>query len=208
MHTGRADSDRGRHQAGLAACLLAGLLTAMGGCGSPAVNVGLPARPVPVRPVPVRPVPGKPVHVGTDRAAAVRSPARELVLAAYEGYWRATNQALASRDASRARAIIAGYVPVRAVPALVRGYREIWRGGEVGYGSPVFHIMSVTITGRGRVAVHDCVDLSHAGFADQQTGEVVEGAGSSHDFMITTLALMHGRWLVTGAIAVGQKCAR
>lgn len=203
MHTGRADSGRGKHQAGLAACLVAGLLTAMGGCGSPAAHVGPPARPVPVRPVP-----GKPRHVGANRAAAVRPPARELVLAAYEGYWRATNEALASRDASRARAIIAGYVPIRAVPALVRGYREIWRGGEVGYGSPVFHIMSVTITGRGRAAVHDCVDLSHAGFADQQTGEVVEGPGSSHDFMITTLVLRHGRWLVTGAIAVGQKCTR
>jgi hypothetical protein len=114
MHTGRTASGRGGHQAGLAACLLAGLLTAMGGCSSPAANVGLPVRPVPVRPVPVRPVPGK----------------------------------------------------------------------------------------------HDCLDLSHAGFADRQTGLVVEGSGSSHDFMITTLALMRGRWLVTGAVAVDKECSR
>jgi hypothetical protein len=101
---------------------------------------------------------------------------------------------------------MAGYVPANAAPALVRGFRAIWRRDEIGYGSPVFHIMSVTITSRGRAAVHDCVDLSRTGFANTQTGHPIGGPGSSHDFLITTLALEHGRWLVTGAIAVGQTC--
>jgi hypothetical protein len=79
MHTGRAG--RGGHQAGLAACLLAGLLTAMGGCASPGANVGL----LPVRPVPVRPVPGKPPPVRADRATGVRPPARELVIVTRTG---------------------------------------------------------------------------------------------------------------------------
>jgi len=129
------------------------------------------------------------------------------VIAAYKGYWRATNEALASRDAARASAIIARYVPASSAPALVRGFRAIWRRGETGYGSPVFHIIGVTIAGRGQAAVHDCVDLSRTGFANELTGEVVGGRGSSHDLMITTLSLEHGRWLVTGAIPVGQTCS-
>ncbi len=55
--------------------------------------------------------------------------------------------------------------------------------------------------------MHDCVDLSHTGFQNQQTGQVVGGFGQSHDFMITTLVRQRGRWLVTGAIPVVQSCA-
>jgi hypothetical protein len=57
MHTGRAGSGRGGHQAGLAACLPAGLLMAMGGCASPAAKVGRPVWPVPARPVPETGIP-------------------------------------------------------------------------------------------------------------------------------------------------------
>ncbi len=195
MHTDTVISGRGRRgrRSGLpAAFFFAGLLAVLLGCGTQAANVALL---------------NKPGHVRVDRVTVARPSARELVIAAYESYWRATNEALASRDAARARAIIAGHVPARAVPSLVRGMRAIWRRDEIGYGSPVFHIMSVTITGRGRAAVHDCVDLSRMGFANQQTGQVVGAPGSSHDFLITTLALEHGRWLITGAIPVGQTCA-
>jgi hypothetical protein len=192
MHTGLAVSGPSRHHRGIpAACLFAGLLATLLGCGTQAPNVALP---------------GQPGHVEVARVKAVRPSARDLVIAAYEGYWRATNEALASRDAARARAIIAGFVPAHAAPALVRGFRAIWRRDEIGYGSPVFHITSVTVTRLGRAAVHDCLDLSRTGFANQQTGQVVGGPGSSHDLLITTLALEHGRWLVTGAIPVGQTC--
>ena len=122
-------------------------------------------------------------------AKAAPPSARDLVVAAYEGYWRATNEALASRNPARARAIMASYVPGDAIPALVKGLRALWARNEIGYGSPVFHILSVKITGRGTAAVHDCVDLSHTGFQNQQTGQVVGGFGQSHDFLITTLAL-------------------
>jgi len=130
-----------------------------------------------------------------------------LVIASYEGYWRATNDALASRDASKARAIMARYVPASSMPALVKGLRAIWRRGEIGFGGPVFHIQSVKLPGPTTAAVHDCIDLSHTALANQQTGEVVGGFGQSHDFLITTLALEHGRWLVTGAIPVVQTCS-
>jgi hypothetical protein len=92
------------------------------------------------------------------------------------------------------------------VHTLVRGLEGLWRRHEIGFGSPVFHVMSVKITGHRTAAVHDCVDLSHVGFQDEQTGQVVGGFGQSHEFMITTLALEHGRWLVTGAIPVVQRC--
>lgn len=172
--------------------LLAGLAAISTGCGTHAADVTLPAKPGHVQPV---------------DAKAVRPTERNQVVAAYEGYWRATSAALASRDAAKAGAIMAGYVPGSAVPALVKGLQAIWQRDEIGYGSPVFHILSVKITGRGTAAVHDCVDLSHTGFQNEQTGQIVGGFGQAHDFMITTLVLMHGRWLVTGAIPVVQSCA-
>ena len=172
--------------------LAAAAAAALAGCGTGAADVALPV---------------KPGHAALAGAKAAPPSARDLVVAAYEGYWRATNEALASRSAARARAIMASYVPGSAIPALVRGLRALWARNEIGYGSPVFHILSVKITGNGTAAVHDCVDLSHTGFQNQQTGQVVGGFGQSHDFLITTLAREHGRWLVTGAIPVVQTCA-
>ena len=172
--------------AGLAAAL------AVAGCGAQAANVALP---------------GKPARAHLAGAKAPPASPRGLVLDAYEGYWHATSEALASRDPARATAILAGFVPAHSVPALVRGLEGLWRRHEIGFGNPVFHIMSIKITGSGTAAVHDCLDLSHAGFQNEQTGQVVGGFGQSHEFMITTLALEHGRWLVTGAIPVVQSCA-
>src|SRR6266699_5821931 len=129
--------------------LSAGLAAVLAGCGARAADV---------------PLPNKPAHLHLAGAKAVRPTPRNLVVAAYEGYWRATNEALASRDPAKARTIMAGYVPGGAIPALVRGLKAIWRRDEIGYGSPVFHILSVKITGRAAAAVHDCVDLSHTGF--------------------------------------------
>ena len=184
-HGWRAD----RLVVGGLAAVVAATLT---GCGTRAADVALPV---------------KPAHVHLAGAHAARPSARDLVIAAYEGYWRATNEALASRDPGRARSIMASYVPGNAIAALVKGLGALWARNEIGYGSPVFHILSVKITGRGTAAVHDCVDLSHTGFQNQQTGQVVGGFGQSHNFLITTLALEHGRWLVTGAIPVVQTCA-
>jgi hypothetical protein len=175
-----------------AAASLAGLVAVLSGCGAQAADVALPAKPGHIQPV----------------AAKHSSPTeRDQVIAAYEGYWRATSAALASRDPAKAGAIMAGYIPGSAIPALVSGLKSIWRRDEIGYGSPVFHILSVKITGRGSAAVRDCVDLSHTGFQNQQTGQVVGGFGQSRDFMITTLVRTRGRWLVTGAIPVVQSCA-
>lgn len=179
----------------LAACLPAGLalvLAGLAGCGADAAVVRLPARPG---------------HVRFTGATTSPPSRRELVIAAYEGYWRATEEALASHNPARARTIMAGYVPRHVLGALVRGLKALWRQGEVGYGSPVFHIMSVKITRSATAAVHDCLDLSHAGFENQRTGQIVGVSGQSHDFMITTLARQRGRWLVTGAMPVVQTCA-
>jgi hypothetical protein len=188
---------RGLVIACLSAGLTAGLTAALTGCGTRAANMALPDKHGHVR------VAG----ATASRPSASRPSARALVIAAYEAYWRATNDALASRDATKARAIMAGHVPASSIPALVRGMRAIWRRDEIGYGSPVFHIISVKLTGPGRAAVHDCIDLSHTGFANQQTGQMVGGYGQSRDFLIITLALEDGRWLVTGAIQVVQRCS-
>ena len=184
--------DRSGCRALAAGCLAASLASALIGCGSRPVAVALPTRP--------------PQTLVTTEGPP-RPTTRQLVVAAYQGYWRATTEALDSDSATRARQILAGYVPLRAVPALVRGLRALWRRNEIGYGGPVFHIMAVTITGPRTAAVHDCIDLSHAGFENRLTGQVSGGLGRSHDFLITTLALEQGRWLVTGAVPVVQTCS-
>ena len=79
-------------------------------------------------------------------------------------------------------------------------------GYEAAFGAPVFHISGVKLTGPRTAAVHDCIDLSHTGFQNRKTGQVTGGLGQSHDYVITTLALEHGRWLVTGAYPVVQAC--
>jgi len=176
----------------IAAFAAVAAVAAIAGCGTRAASVALPSKPLPKRPA---------------LGIVVKPSVRDLVISAYEGYWRATDEALASRDPARARAIMAVHVPRGALPALVKGLRALWRRNEIGYGSPVSHIMSVKFTGRATAAVRDCVDLSHTGLENRQTGQIVGGFGQSHEFLITTLARMKGRWLVTGAVPVVQACA-
>jgi hypothetical protein len=171
--------------------LLCGLAAAVAACGSRA-DVALPE---------------KPAHAQLARAAPAPSSVRQLVITAYEGYWLATNQAVNSRSAATAKTVLTAYVPGSVVPALVNGMRVLWRRDEVAFGAPVFHIMSVKMTGARTAAVHDCIDLSHTGFQNRKTGQIIGGLGQSHDYLITTLALERGRWLVKGAIPVVQSCA-
>ncbi len=172
--------------------LICGLAAAVAACGSGRADVALPQ---------------KPGHARLARAAPTPSSARQLVISAYEGYWLATNQAIDSRSAATARTVLAAYVPGSAVPALVNAMRVLWRRDEAAFGAPLFHIMSVKMTGARTAAVHDCIDLSHTGFQNRRTGQIVGGLGQSRDYLITTLALERGRWLVTGAIPVVQSCA-
>jgi len=177
---------------GLAAVILSGgLITAVAACGSTPAQVALPR---------------KPAHAALVRAAPAPPSTRQLVVSAYEGYWQATNQAINSRSPVTAKAVLAAYVPASAVPGLVRGMQQLWQRGEMAFGAPVFHIVGVKLTSATTAAVHDCIDLSHTGFQNRRTGQIVGGLGQSRDYLITTLALRHGRWLVTGAIPVVQSC--
>ena len=141
----------------------------------------------------------------SGRRALVSTRAR--IVAAYEGYWRATHAALDSRNPARARAIIGGFVPREAVATLMRAFTGLWRRDEIGSGLPAFHIMKVTVTGPGNAAVHDCLDLSRLGLQNFRTGQTVGVIGQSHYNLITTLVCLRGRWLVTGSIPVVASCA-
>lgn len=152
-------------------------------------------------------LPKKAAHARLARAAPSSPSERQLVIAAYEGYWQAANQAINSRDPVAAKTILTSYVPGSAISGLITGMKALWRRGEMAFGAPVFHIASVKMTGVRTAAVHDCIDLSHTGFQNRKTGVIVGGLGQTHDYLITTLALEHGRWLVTGAIPVVQSCA-
>lgn len=188
---------RGRHAAWLAGAGLAAMV-ALGaaGCASGAAPVVLPPKPA-----------ASPAVRATVSVPSVRAEPSEraAIVAAYEGYWSATNRALDTRSPRQARLIMANFVPAAVVSALVRGYGSIWRQNEIGYGAPRFHISKVVITGQRSAAVHDCIDLSGVGLKDETTGQVA-GHGQSYDHLITTLEREQGRWLVTGSIAVATPC--
>jgi hypothetical protein len=176
----------------LAAAILGlGVAAAAAACGASQADVMLPK---------------KPAHASLVKVAPGAPSARQLVVTAYEGYWQATNQAVNSDSQTTAKALIASYVPTGAVPTLLKGMQQLWQQDEMAFGAPEFHIMTVKLTGSRTAAVHDCIDLSHTGFQNRKTGQIVGGLGQSHDYLITTLALEHGRWLVTGAIPVVQSC--
>jgi hypothetical protein len=186
-------ADKWRFLRGIAAAILGCSLTvAVAACGKSQAQVALPR---------------KPAHAQLAKSAAPAPPSvRQVVVAAYEKYWQATNQAIDSRDPATAKSILASVVPASAVSGLLKGMTMLWQRNELAFGAPVFHISAVKLTGRGAAAVHDCIDLSHTGFQNRKTGQVIGGLGQSHDYVITTLALERGRWLVTGAFPVVESC--
>jgi len=152
-------------------------------------------------------LPKKPAHAQLATSRPAPPSVRQLVVTAYEKYWQATNQALDSRSPATAKSILASVVPAGSVSGLVKGMQTLWQRDEMAFGAPVFHIRAVKLTGPGAAAVHDCIDLSHTGFQNRKTGQVIGGLGQSHDYVITTLAREHGQWLVTGAIPVVESCS-
>jgi hypothetical protein len=176
-----------------AACLawLAGSVLAVTGCGGQA-SVALPHKAAAPAGVPV---------AVTDPPLTVR----DQVIAAYTGYWQALGQALDTQNAGRARTILAQYVPAVSIPSLISSFEADWAQGEIQYGSPVPHIISVHVTG-GQAAVHDCADFSNAGVQDARTGQVVGSLGNPHVNLISTLVLTHGKWLVTNQVPVVLSC--
>jgi hypothetical protein len=153
-------------------------------------------------------------HKAAGPAQAPASPAalaggpvsvHDQVVAAYTGYWQALGQALDTRDAARARAILAPYATPALIPSLISGFETDWVRDEIQYGSPVPHILSVRVAGR-RAAVHDCADFSNAGVQSVSTGQVIGSLGNPRVNMISTLVLANGRWLVSDQVPVVLSC--
>lgn len=187
----REDRRQGSRRA--AAAILGCGLLALTACGRSQADVALPKKPATAVPAFGGGAPAPPSK-------------RDLVIAAYESYWTATNQAINSRNSKTARAMLVTHVPGGAVSRLLAGMSVLWQRHEMAFGAPVFHIKDVTFTGATTAAVHDCIDLSHTGFQNRKTGQIVGGLGQTHDYLTTTLALENGHWLVTGAIPVVQAC--
>jgi hypothetical protein len=170
----------------------AGLLLAVVGCGSQA-PVALPHK-----------------SAGTAGPVALAAPPQspqQQVVAAYNGYWQALGQALDTQNPAKAGVILASHATAASIPSLIRGFQTDWARGEVQYGAPVPHILSVRITGN-HAAVHDCADFSHAGVQNARTGQVAGSLGSSRVNMISTLVRTRGRWLVSNQVPVVSSCVR
>jgi hypothetical protein len=168
----------------------AGLALAVVGCGGQA-PVSLPHK-----------------SPGTAVPVALTGPPQteqQQVVAAYNGYWQALGQALDTQDAAKAGVILASHVTAASISSLIGGFETDWARGEVQYGAPVPHILSVRISG-DHAAVHDCADFSRAGVQNARTGQVVGSLGSSRVNMISTLVRTHGRWLVSNQVPVVSSC--
>jgi hypothetical protein len=170
--------------------LLAALLLAAAGCGGQA-SVALPHKPA---------APAGPAVLADPSLSP-----RQQVVAAYVGYWQALGEALDTQNAGQAAAILAPHAAPATIPSLISGFETDWARGEVQYGGPVPHILSVQVTG-DRAAVHDCADFSHAGVQNARTGQVVGSLGSSRVNMISTLVRIRGRWLVSDQVPVVSSC--
>jgi hypothetical protein len=171
---------------------LAALTLAVAACGAQP-DVALPAKGPASAPVPSAALAGGPVSAAGQVAAA------------YTGYWQALGQALDAQNPARARAILAPYVAPTMIPSVISGFKTEWARGEVQYGGPVPHILSVRVSA-GRAAVHDCADFSNAGVQSASTGQVIGGLGNPRVNMISTLVLARGRWLVSNQVPVVLPC--
>ena len=171
---------------------LAALTLAVPGCGGQP-DVALPPKAASPAPVPSAALAGGPVSAAGQVAAA------------YTGYWQALGQALDTQNAARARAILARYAAPAIIPSLISGFETDWARGEIQYGGPVSHILSVQVTG-GRAAVRDCADFSNAGVQSAGTGQVIGSLGNPRVNMISTLVLTRGRWLVSNQVPVVLSC--
>jgi hypothetical protein len=147
-------------------------------------------------------------------AAVLRSPAqiadqlspRQQVMAAYAGYWQASDAAVNAGSAGPARRLLARYVPATAIPDLIAALRQDWDTHSVIDGNPVLHVVSVTVRQR-RATVHDCVDLSHAGLKNARTGAVLPHSfGNARANYYANLVLRGGRWLVSNIVPVVASC--
>jgi len=127
-------------------------------------------------------------------------------MAAYAGYWQASDNAVNAGNASLARRILARYVPASAIPGLIAALRRDWAAHAVVDGSPVLHVLSVQVQ-QDRATVHDCVDLSHAGLKDARTGLALPHSfGSARANYYASLVLSGGRWLVSNIVPVVAPC--
>jgi hypothetical protein len=172
--------------------LLVTLTLAVTGCGGQQASVALPHKSA------------GPAALPAELADPSLSPQQQVV-AAYTGYWQALGQALDTQNAGRARAILAAYAAPASIPSLIKGFETDWAQGEIQYGGPVSHILSVQITG-GHAAVHDCADFSHAGVQSARTGQMIGSLGNSRVNMISTLVRTRGRWLVSNQVPVVSPC--
>jgi predicted small lipoprotein YifL len=150
--------------------------------------------------------PAAPAAASASVPAARPPTARDRVVTAYMGYWRASGQAVDAGRPGPARAILARYVTADSLPSMISVLRADWHQHAVSYGSPVPHIRSVVIRA-GTATVHDCVDLSHAGLRDARTGRVFPHSfGSARANFSASLVRHGGHWLVSNIVPVVASC--
>jgi hypothetical protein len=176
--------------------LAAGITTAglaAAACGGPSASVALPPRA------------SGPTASQAMLAKHPQTP-QQAITSAYQGYWQAYAAAMTASSPRRARLILAPYVTPDGLPSLIGSLRRVWRAHDIAYGAAVTHVKSVQITGR-QASVHDCLDLSHFGVLNKNSGQVVSNSfGLPDQNYYVTLVRSGGRWRVSNMTPVEVPC--
>jgi hypothetical protein len=159
----------------------AGVLILAAACSASPAGVALPKR--------------APAGTAVKSTAPPLTP-RQQVIAAYTGYTQALPEAESTQSAAQVRSMMAPYLSAGAIAALLRTFRAAWQKHEISYGSPVSHIVRVTISGN-RAVVDDCANDSRSGLEDARTGRAITATlGPSRVNLVTRLTRVRGRWLI------------
>ncbi|WP_347602059.1 hypothetical protein [Acrocarpospora sp. B8E8] len=125
----------------------------------------------------------------------------------YASYWPASAMAATSTPA-KAREILAPFVSGRFLDVQVQRIGEYQARNQEPWGQPVVHVTDVTLGPGFTASLHDCMDASRAGLADDGTHQLIpETLGSSDTHMAADLKRgRDGRWRITSIVQLDAPC--
>jgi hypothetical protein len=161
---------------------------------------GQPSARLPARATPVSAP--SPSSSPSPAQSPSRPPNRRAAIAAYLAIWPAHQRAERSRNAAKARAILAPYATNGYARSLVGQMRGAWGHHEVAAGRVTDHILHAGLgtsrSGQVFAIIADCQDASRYGLAHPgRSRRIIPGtAGPRHAYLSASLTFSGGHWRV------------